>query len=500
MEPPHDDLERLRATTRRWFLRDCALGLGSTALAALLAREGLGAVARYRHALGRPQGGAPVAPPNPLAPKAPPLPAKAKRIVYLHMAGSPSQLDLFDPKPKLLQWNGREAPPDLVAKERFAFIKGVPKLLGSPYRFAQHGKSGQVISELLPRLAGIADDVTIVRSMVTEQFNHAPAQILLSTGHERIGRPSMGSWLTYGLGTENQDLPGFVVLLSGQFAPDAGAAVWSSGFLPTVHQGVRFRSQGDPVLFLSDPPGMSAEDRRRSLDAVVELDRLRLEATGDPEIATRIAQYEMAYRMQTSVPELLAIDAEPESVRAAYGVEPGKPSFAANCLLARRLLERGVRFVQLYHWGWDSHGTSPGDDLVTSLPQRCRETDAPVAALVRDLDERGLLDDTIVVWSGEFGRTPMNEERNGSKFLGRDHHPHAFTLWVAGGGFRRGHAVGETDELGYHVVSKKIGVHDLHATLLHLMGFDHEKLVYRSQGRDFRLTDVSGEVVRELLA
>jgi hypothetical protein len=310
----------------------------------------------------------------------------------------------------------------------------------------------------------------------------------------------MGAWLSYGLGSANRDLPAFVVLLSGAYQPSGGAALWSSGFLPTEHQGVRFRSQGDPVLFLSNPDGMDAATRRRSLDAIGELNRRRLGDVGDPEIATRIAQYELAYRMQTSVPELTAIDDEPASVREAYGVEPGKVSFANNALLARRLLERGVRFVQLYHWGWDSHGTSPSDDIVTSLPERCRETDRPIAALLKDLKARGLLEDTLVVWGGEFGRTPMNEARNGSTFLGRDHHPHCFTMWLAGGGVKGGTTLGATDELGYAIVDRPVSVHDLHATMLHLLGLDHRRLTYRAEGRDYRLTDVEGEVVRELLA
>ena len=486
----HPRAEALRELTRRWFLRDCAVGVGSLALGSLLERDGLASSALARED----------APLNPLAPRAPHFAAKAKRIVYLHMAGSPSQIDLFDPKPLLAAKNGEPCPESLIANERFAFIKGVPKMLGSPYRFARHGASGQELSELLPHLASVADELAIVRSLTTEQFNHAPAQIFVNTGHARIGRPSMGSWLAYGLGTEDQDLPAFIVMLSGQYQPDGGSSLWSSGFLPTIYQGVRFRSQGDAMLYLSDPPGMSRESRRRSLDLIRALDEGELERDGDPETKTRIGQYEMAWRMQSSVPELLAIEAEPESVRAAYGVEPGKVSFANNCLLARRLLERGVRFVQLYHWGWDSHGTGPQDDLVTSLPLRCKETDQPVAALVRDLKERGLLDDTLVVWGGELGRTPMNEERNGSKFLGRDHHPHAFTIWLAGGGVRPGITYGATDELGYHVTEGKLTVHDLHATILHLMGLDHLKLTYRSQGRDFRLTDVSGEVVKPLLA
>jgi hypothetical protein len=463
--------------TRRHFLRDCAVGVGSLGLGSLLARE------------------------DPIwTPGAPHFAPKAKRVIYLHMAGSPSQLDLFDPKPKLNELDGKPCPEELIAGERFAFIKGVPKILGSPHHFAPRGESGQVLSDLLPHLSGVADDIAIVRSLWTEQFNHAPAQIFMNSGHFRIGRPSMGSWLSYGLGSLNRDLPSFVVLISGKYGPSGGASCWSSGFLPSVYQGVRFRSEGDPVLFLSDPEGMDRATRRRSLDALRELNELQREEVGDPEIDTRIAQYELAYRMQTSVPELMDIDSEPESIRELYGIEPGKVSFANNALLARRLCERGVRFVQLYHWGWDSHGTSADNDIVDGLAARCKEVDRASAALITDLKQRGMLDDTIVVWGGEFGRTPMNEERDGSRFLGRDHHPHAFTMWLAGGGIQPGVTIGATDELGYHPVEDKTSVHDLHATLLHQLGLDHERLTYRSQGRDFRLTDVSGTVIEKLLA
>ena len=470
---------------RRLFLQQGLFGLGALALQSLFANDARADLD-----------------PNPddRRLKTTHFPAKAKRVLFLHMAGAPSHLDLFDPKPALKELEGKPIPDSFIAGERFAFIKGVPKVLPSPYRFARHGQSGNEFSELLPGLASIADELAVVRSMHTSEFNHAPAQIFMSSGHARIGRPSFGSWLSYGLGTENQDLPAFTVLISGQFGPDGGASLWGPGFLPSVHQGVRLRSQGDPVLFVSDPEGIDHAARRRTLDTLGELNRHAHESSGDPETLTRIAQYELAYRMQTSVPELADIASEPESVRKAYGVEPGKVSFANNCLLARRLLERGVRFVQLYHWGWDSHGTSPSDDIITSLPQRCRETDGPSAALIRDLKERGLLEDTLVIWGGEFGRTCMNEERNGSKFLGRDHHPHAFTMLLAGGGIRGGITLGATDELGYRVTQDPVNVHDLHATLLHLLGLDHTRLTYRFQGRDFRLTDVEGELVHKLLA
>jgi uncharacterized protein (DUF1501 family) len=457
---------------RREVLRQGTLGLGALALAQLLGE--------------RARAGAPA--------------ARAKRVVYLHMAGAPSHLDLFDPKSALAELDGKPVPDSFIAGERFAFIKGHPKVLASPYKFARHGQSGGEFSELLPRLSANADKLAIVRSMHTSEFNHAPAQLFMQTGHARIGRPSFGSWLSYGLGSMNRDLPTFVVLTSGRFGPDGGASLWGAGFLPGVHQGVRLRSQGDPVLFLSDPEGLDRAGRRRTLDALGALNRMHGERTGDPEIETRIEQYELAFRMQQSAPEFADLAQEPDSVKARYQVEPGKVSFGNNCLLARRLLERGVRFVQLYHWGWDSHGTSPDDDIVTSLPKRCRECDGPSAALLEDLAERGLLEDTLFVWGGEFGRTCMNEERDGSKFLGRDHHPHAFTLLLAGGGLKAGITLGKTDELGYRVVEDPVSVHDLHATLLERLGIDHLQLTYRSQGRDFRLTDVEGEVVTKLLA
>jgi len=477
---------RLQAVTRRQFFGRAATGIGSLALASLLNERALGART-------------PVVADNPLAPRGPHFAPKARRAIYIHMAGSPSQLDLFDNKPKLNELNGKPCPESLFKKERFAFIKGVPKMLGTPHTFAKHGQSGAELSNLLPHLSTVTDDICIIRSMFTEQFNHAPAQLFLHTGSPRLGRPGMGCWLTYGLGSESENLPGFVVLVSNK-SPDGGASLWGSGFLPTVHQGVQCRSQGDPVLYVSNPAGMDSATRRRSLDALKDLNEMQLKQVGDPETLTRIAQYELAYKMQTSVPELMDIHSEPREVQEMYGTEPGKASFANNCLLARRLLERGTRFVQLYHWGWDSHGTSPGDDIITSLPQRCRETDRASAALIKDLKQRGMLDDTLVIWGGEFGRTPMNEERNGSKLLGRDHHPHCFTIWMAGGGIKPGITYGETDELGYHVAKDKVHVHDLQATILHCFGLNHEKLTYRFQGRDYRLTDVFGDVVKGILA
>ncbi len=483
--------ETLRAVTRRHFFRQAGFGIGAAALTTLLNRDLFAAVEAVA-------GPAPAA--NPLAHKPPMFPAKAKSIIYLFMAGAPSQVDLLDYKPKLQQFDGQTIPEEFLKGERFAFIRGVPRLLGSPYEFKKWGQSGAEISELFPALGEIADDIAIVRSMQTTQFNHAPAQIYMNTGFQLIGRPSMGSWMTYGLGTEAADLPGFVVLISGENQPDGGKACWGSGFLPTVYQGVEFRSQGDPVLFLTNPEGVSPEARRQSLDAIKDLNEMHLKGLGDPEIVTRIASYEMAYRMQSSVPELTDISKEPASVQEMYGTEPGKASFANNCLLARRLVERGVRFVQLYHRGWDNHGTSAHDDIINRLPQLCRETDRAAAALVKDLKQRGLLDSTVVVWGGEFGRTPMNEARNASKFLGRDHHPRAFSVWLAGGGIKPGTTLGKTDELGYNIVEDPVDVHDLHATILDLMGIDHTKLTYRFMGRDFRLTDVYGNVVKKLVA
>ena len=475
---------RLQAVTRRHFFRQAGFGIGTAALSHLLGRD--------LFAAGTAAG--------PDGVRAPHFAPRARNVIYLFMAGAPSQVDLLDHKPRLAALDGTSAPEDIVKGERFAFIRGTPKLLGSPYKFAPHGQAGTAVSELLPHTATIVDDIAVLRSLHTTQFNHAPAQIFMNTGHQIVGRPSLGSWLSYGLGSESADLPGFVVLLSGENQPDGGKSCWGSGFLPTVYQGVEFRSKGDPVLFLRDPEGVRREDRRSSLDVLGELNRMRFEEQGDPEIQTRIASYEMAYRMQTSVPDLMDIAGEPAAVHERYGTEPGRRSFANNCLLARRLVERGVRFVQLYHRGWDHHGTNRRDDIVNRLPSLCRETDQAAAALVKDLKQRGLLDSTLVVWGGEFGRTPMNEERNGSRFLGRDHHPRAFTMWMAGGGIKPGVTVGATDDLGYNVVEDPVDVQDLHATLLHLLGIDHTRLTYRFQGRDFRLTDVSGNVVRKLLA
>jgi len=477
----------LHEATRRHFFRQCGVGLGTIALSKIL-----------NPALAADPGPAQGA--VSMSPRPPHFPARAKRVIYLHMAGSPSQLDLFDNKPKLVELNGKPCPESLYKKERFAFIKGVPKMLGTPHRFIKHGRSGIELSELLPHLGTVADEITVVRSMYTDQFNHAPAQLFLHTGSPRLGRPSMGSWLTYGLGSESENLPAFVVLASGGKTPDGGASLWGSGFLPTVYQGVQCRSQGDPVLYVSNPAGVSSEMRRNSLDAIRDLNEMHLKEVGDPETITRISQYEMAYKMQTSVPELMEISKEPKSVHEMYGTEPGKVSFANNCLLARRLIERGTRFVQLFHWGWDQHGEAREGDIRYGLERQTKATDQACAALIKDLKQRGLLEDTLVIWGGEFGRTPMNEERNGSKFLGRDHHPHCFSIWMAGGGIKPGMTFGATDELGYHITENKVHVHDLQATILHCLGLDHTRLTYKFQGRDFRLTDVHGEVVKGLLA
>ncbi len=415
------------------------------------------------------------------------------------MSGSPPSLDMFDRKPLLYEHDGKPCPEAFLQRERFAFIKGHPKLMAPRHGFRRCGRAGLDVVELLPHLGSVMDDVLVVRSMYTDQFNHAPAQYLLYSGAPRIGRPSMGAWVSYGLGSENGNLPAFVVLRSGAL-PSAGRSLWGSGFLPSSLQGVELRSSGPAVLYLDDPSGVDRQTRRRMLDAVGDINRVRLQRTRDPETLARIQQHELAFRMQMSAPEATDLAAESAEVHELYGTTPGQTSFANNCLLARRLVERGVRFVQLYDSGWDIHGTNPSDDLDTQFPKKCREIDRPFAALLTDLKRRGLLDETLVVWGGEFGRTPMNEERNGSKFFGRDHHPHCFTILVAGAGTKAGEVVGATDDLGYFVTETPIHVHDLQATMLYLLGLDHEKLTYRFQGRDFRLTDVAGKVRGELLA
>lgn len=476
--------ERVRAITRRHFLGKATKSFGATALAGLLTDGAFGAETVQDRLLKQATHFAP----------------KAKRVIYIHLAGSPSQHDLLDYKPLLNKRNGEIAPKE-VYSSRSAFVKPNAKVLGTPHKFEQVGQAGAWVSNLLPHFKSVVDDVCIVRSMYTDQFNHAPAQLFLFTGHMIAGRPSMGSWLTYGLGSEADNMPAFMVLVSGGKSPSAGGAAWGSGFLPSVHAGVQCRSEGDPILYVGDPKGVDRKTRRRTIDAINKINQVQAEEFGDPETLTRIEQYELAYRMQTSVPEVMDIKNEKPETLEMYGAEPGKESFANNILLARRLSESGVRFVQLFDWGWDTHGTSKNGDLIHHLPKKCEQMDRPVAALIKDLKRRGLLDETLVVWSGEFGRTVMNEERKkGTKLIGRDHHPNCFTIWMAGGGVKRGAVVGSTDEWGAHVAETPIHVHDLQASILHLMGLDHEKLTYRFQGRDFRLTDVHGHVVQELLA
>ena len=459
--------------TRRQLLFDAGLGLGTVALWSLLGRDARASAS------------------------APALhhPARAKNVIFLHLVGGPSQLDLFDFKPTLKRLHGEPAPDSILAGQRFAFIRGHPRLRGPLYPFQRYGDSGQEFSDRLPHMARIADRFTRIRSMHTDEINHAPAQLVLHTGFGRFGRPSMGSWISYGIGSENRDMPAYVAMISGD-VPGAGGSLWSSGFLPSEHHGTEFRSQGDPVLFLSDPAGMDRARRRRVLDAVRDLNREQAAAVGDPEIESRISQYELAFRMQRAVPGFADISSEPASVLEAYGAESGKGSFASQCVLARRLVEGGVRFVSIFDEGWDHHGY-----IQAALPKKCREVDQAIAALVEDLAQRGLLDETLVVVAGEFGRTPMSQDAIGKRVTppGRDHHPNAFTILAAGGGMKPGVVHGETDELGYHVASDPVHVHDLQATLLHLLGIDHARLTYSFMGRDFRLTDVAGEVVRPVI-
>jgi hypothetical protein len=479
-------LERLQFITRRHFLLKAQVGLGTVALASLLGRESAAA----------PGGGV-----NPLAPKKPHFPGKAKRVIYLHMSGAPPHLDLFDYKPELVKHDGENCPEVFTKGKRFAFTTGTPKLLGTRRKFTQHGQAGIWMSDALGPLHEVADELCVIRSMNTDQFNHAPAELLLYTGSARQGRPSLGSWVTYGLGTENENLPGFVVLISSGVQPSGGQSTWGSGFLPSVFQGVQCRSKGDPVLYVSDPEGMDRAMRRRSLDALHDLNDMQAKELGHPETLTRIAQYELAYRMQISVPEVMNIAREPTKTLGAYGAQPGAASFANNCLLARRLIEQGVRYVQLFDWGWDFHGTNPAEDIRDGLTKKCATMARPVAALIKDLKQRGLLDDTLVIWGGEFGRTPFREGRTaGGSILGRDHYPDCYSMFLAGGGIKRGFVHGETDELGFSVARDKVHIHDLQATILHLLGFNHERLTFRFQGRDYRLTDVHGQVVQNLLA
>lgn len=494
----------LQAVTRRHFCARSGLGLGAMALGSLMADDGsngkTGGIVRPRSD------------------------ARAKSVIYLHMAGSPSQLELFEHKPELTRFHGEECPREYLEGRRFAFIRGVPRMLGSVFKFKQHGESGQWVSELLPNFSDVIDEACVIRTVHTEQFNHAPAQLLLHTGQPRLGNPSMGSWVTYGLGTENANLPGFVVLVSGGKTPSAGKSLWGSGYLPTVFQGIQCRNTGEPVLYLSNPEGVNRKMRRTTLDAIADLNRLQFRDIGDPETLTRIAQYELTYRMQVSVPEIMDISSEPREILELYGARPGFRSqaeaaddprplykredatFANNCLLARRLVEQGVRFVQLYDWGWDHHGSSPGESIDETLPIKTAQIDRAISGLIRDLKQRGLLDSTLVVWGGEFGRTPMmqNNVRKEIKkgFIGRDHHPDACTMWLAGGGIKSGLAHGQTDEIGYYIGENPVGIRDLQATILHCLGIDPYKFHFPYQGLENRLIGPSdeGRILQEILA
>ncbi|MCY4588118.1 MAG: DUF1501 domain-containing protein [Bryobacterales bacterium] len=484
MMPPDDPIySALRRRTRRHFFEQCGIGLGKTALTSLIVGDSL---------FGSPANG-------PLLKKRH-FPAKAKNVIYLFMAGAPSQFELWEHKSDLQKLNGQPIPKSLMEGKRFAFMesftKEPPKLLGTKRKFKRYGQSGKLVSECFPHTAQVVDDLAFVRSIHTENFNHAPAKIMMNTGTPIFGRPSMGSWVSYGIGSESKELPGFVVLQSGPRGPRGGALNWASGFLPTAHQGVPFLSGGDPILNMSNPPGFDVVRQETTIDAILDLNGMQLERVGDPEISTRIAAYEMAHRMQTSGPELIDFSTESKATLAMYGAEPGAKSFANNCILARRLVERSVRFVQLYHSSWDHHGGRT-ENLENSLDEVCLDVDQAIAALIRDLKMRGLLEETLVVWGGEFGRTPMGEER---ETIGRNHHIDAFTMWFAGGGIKPGQTIGETDEIGFSAVKDPVHVHDIQATILHLLGIDHTKLTFKFRGRDFRLTDVGGHVITKILA
>ena len=478
----HPQFENIQNLTRRHFLKD--IGLGSIALAALM-EPTITASPTV----------------NPMRVKPAHTKPKAKRIIYLHMTGSPPNLDLYDYKPELVKRDGQNCPNEFLKDRRFAFTTGIPKLMGTRRQFAQYGESGLWLSDAIPNFRSIADEMCMIRSMYTDQFNHAPAELMVYTGSPRSGRPSMGSWVTYGLGSENENLPGFVVLISSGVQPNGGNNSYGSGFLPSVYQGIQCRSKGDPVLYTSNPPGVDRSVRRQSLDTLQRLNELQAKEMGHPETLTRIAQYELAFRMQVSVPEVMDISREPDKILEAYGAEPGRTSLANNCLLARRLVESGVRFVQLFDWGWDFHGTGPDEDIRDGLTRKCATMDKPILALINDLKSRGLLDETLIVWGGEFGRTPFREGRTSNgEILGRDHYPDCYSMWMAGGGVKSGLTYGKTDELGFSITENPVHVHDLQATILHLLGLDHEKLTFRFQGRDYRLTDVHGEVIHDLVA
>ncbi|MDB2673635.1 DUF1501 domain-containing protein [Akkermansiaceae bacterium] len=477
-------LESLQYKTRRHFFKQCSMGLGGVALSEMLATDAMGLEA----------------PGNPLLPKLPHFAPKAKRVIYLHLTGSPPHLDMWDHKPELVKRDGQECPDEYIKGKKFAFTSGTPKLMGSPRTFKQYGKNGLWMSDAIPHLHEVADDLCVINSMTTDHFNHAPAELFVHTGFQQPGRPTFGAWTTYGLGSENQNLPGYVVLISSGVQPNGGKSSFGSGFIPSVYQGVQCRSKGDPVLYVSDPPGMDRKLRRASLDALRDLNEQASQDFAHPETLTRMAQYELAFRMQMSVPEVMDISKESKKTLESYGAQPGASSFANNCLLARRLAEDGVRFVQLFDWGWDFHGTNPKEDIRDGLTNKCATMDKPVAALINDLKERGLFDDTLIILGGEFGRTPFREGRTAKgKVLGRDHFPDCYTMVMAGGGVKGGYTHGASDDLGFSVARDKVHVHDLQATWMHLIGFDHEKLTYRFQGRDYRLTDVHGKVVKDLL-
>ncbi len=480
---------QLAQTTRRHFLQGCATGLGAMWL-------GMQS--------GQNQASASV----PLLatdddPHSVRIPAKVKRVIFLHMIGAPSQLELFDFKPDLKRLDGENCPQSFLEGKRFAFIQGTPKMLGHQFPFKQHGESGAWFSDRLPHLAKHADDICFIKSMQTDQFNHGPAQLMVHTGQPRLGYPSIGSWVTYGMGTENENLPGFMVLLSGGRLPRVGKALWSGGFLPSVYQGVQCRSKGSPILNIADPKGTTRDHRRAMLDTLRRMNKKSYDQFGDPETLTRIEQYEMAFKMQAAVPEAMDITKESKKTLEMYGAKPGKTSLANNCLLARRMAQEGVRFIQLYDWGWDSHGASKSEAINEGFKKKCSDMDKPVAALLADLKDHNLLDDTLVVWSGEFGRTPMRENRGGTemKFVGRDHNPSAFTIWMAGAGIKPGMTYGETDEVGYNAVTNPVQLRDFHATLLHLLGFDHKKFFVPFQGLNQKLTGVKeAHVIEEILA
>lgn len=475
------------AESRRHFLKQCSTGLGAMALGSLIGSCGGSSDATTQ---------------NPMLPKMPHFKPKAKSVIYLHCAGAPSQLELFDYKPMLNKLHGQNCPQSILEGKTFAFIRGVPKMLGSQGKFAQYGQSGAWISDYLPHFQGITDDVSFLKAMHTDQFNHAPAQLLVHTGSARLGRPGMGAWAIYGLGSENQNLPGYIALTSGGRYPEGGKSIWGSAFLPSVYQGVQCRSDGEPVLFVNNPEGVSKDLRKRAIETINEINREEYDTYGDPETLTRIAQYELAFRMQTEVPSVLDLGKEPAYIHQMYGTTPGKASFANNCLLARKLVENGVRFIQLFDWGWDTHGSNAGEAIEIALWNKCRQIDKAMTALIIDLKQRGLLDDVLVVWGGEFGRTPMQENRDNkpAPFMGRDHNPEAFTIWMAGGGIKKGYTHGQTDDIGYAGVSGRTHVHDLQATILNQLGLNHEKLTYQFQGRPFRLTDVAGKVIQEVIA